>query len=306
MLFCTSNKRTMRRLSILLVALALTSVVQARQFTTASSFPPFEKWRAAVLAGDSSALSALYTKSPAPEITGPGKKPIALPDEVAFWSAFKSQGLANLTAQIVQQEQPSPDIHTLVVQLTLTMKPGVSPRKQFVAMRQNWFRQGDQWYLGIATHSAATRLRQPLENKEIYQNVDANKEIAEAVHTASTTHRRVLLVFGGNWCFDCHVLDEAFHSPEIAPTLNKSFVVTHIDIGQMDKNLDVAKKYDIPLERGVPAIAVLDYDGKLLFSQKRGEFEAARSMAPEDILAFLNKWKPTTTSSHATPHAPAS
>jgi thioredoxin 1 len=297
----------MRRLSILFIfALAFAEVVHSRQFTTASSFPPFEKWRAAVLAGDSTALSALYTKSPAPEITGPGKKPIALPDEIAFWSSFKSQGLTNLSTQIVQQEQPTPDIHSIVVQLTLTMRTkDRGSHKQFVAMQQNWFRQGDQWYLGIASHSAATRLRQPLENKQIYQNVDANQEIAEAIHIASAAHKRILLVFGGNWCFDCHVLDEAFHSPEIAPTLNKSFVVAHIDIGQMDKNLDVAKKYDIPLERGVPAIAVLDSDGKLLFSQKRGEFEAARSMAPEDILAFLNKWKPTTTSAHATAHAPA-
>jgi hypothetical protein len=31
----------------------------------------------------------------------------------------------------------------------------------------------------------------------------------------------------------------------------------------------------------------------LLVSQKNQEFEKARSMAPEDILAFLNKWKPT-------------
>jgi thioredoxin 1 len=298
----------MRRLFILLVLLiALTSAVtlSARQFTTASSFPPFEKWRSAVLAGDSTALSALYTKSPAPEITGPGKKPVALPDEIAFWSSFKSQGLTNLTAQIVQQEQPTRDIHTIVVQLTLTMKQGGTSKKEYVAMQQNWFRQGDQWYLGIASHSAATRLRQPLENKQIYQNVDANQEIAEAIHTASAAHKRILLVFGGNWCFDCHVLDEAFHSPEIAPTLNKSFVVAHIDIGQMDKNLDIAKKYDIPLERGVPAIAVLDSDGKLLFSQKRGEFEAARSMAPEDILAFLNKWKPAATSLRSTAQAPA-
>jgi hypothetical protein len=43
-------------------------------------------------------------------------------------------------------------------------------------------------------------------------------------------------------------------------------------------NLDVAKQYDVPLERGVPAIAVLESEGKLLFSQKRGEFEAASSM----------------------------
>jgi hypothetical protein len=39
-------------------------------------------------------------------------------------------------------------------------------------------------------------------------------------------------------------------------------------------NVDVAKQYDVPLDRGVPAITVLESDGKLPFSQKRGEFEA--------------------------------
>jgi thioredoxin 1 len=102
----------------------------------------------------------------------------------------------------------------------------------------------------------------------------------------------VILVFGGNWCYDGHVLDAAFHSPEIAPTLNKNFVVVHVNIGEFDKNLNIADKYEVPLRKGVPASAVLDSNGKLLFSQKRGEFEAARSMAPEDVLVFLNKWKP--------------
>ncbi len=80
--------------------------------------------------------------------------------------------------------------------------------------------------------------------------------------------------------------------PEVAPALNHNFVVAHIDIGEYNKNLDLAKKYEVPLERGVPAAAVLDSDGKLLFSQKNQEFEKARSLAPDDILAFLNRWKP--------------
>jgi hypothetical protein len=282
----------MRRLAILLLGVFFAVAVFAAQTGSGVDFPPFEKWREAVLAGNSAALSALYTQSPAPQITGGDKKPISLQDEVAFWSGWKAQGLTNLTAQVVKEQQPSPEIHTLVLQLTLTMRNGGVAKKEFVAMGQNWFRQGDQWRLGIVQQTAATRLRQPLENKQIYDpNVNASEEIAEAVHTAEKEHKRVLLVFGGNWCFDCHVLDEAFHSPEIAPTLNKSFVVAHIDIGEMNKNLDVAEKYQIPLKRGVPAIAVLSSDGKLLFSQKQGEFEAARSMAPEDILAFLNKWK---------------
>jgi thioredoxin 1 len=136
-------------------------------------------------------------------------------------------------------------------------------------------------------------LAKPTEKRVIYPaNVDAEAEIVEALANAAKTNRRVILVFGGNWCYDCHVLDAAFHSPEIAPTLNKNFVVVHVNIGEFDKNLNIADKYEVPLKKGVPASAVLESDGKLLFSQKRGEFEAARSMATQDVLAFLNKWKP--------------
>jgi thioredoxin 1 len=292
----------MRPLTLILCTLVLATIASAHQSASTVPFPAFEKWRAAVLAGDSSALNSLYSQSPAPQLVGPGKQPHSVSDEVSFWSSWKSQGLTNISAQIVDQRDQGPDLHVLAVQLSLTTKQGAISKKQFVAISQTWVRQNGQWHIIATQHSAATRLRQPLENKEVYpQNVDAHQEIAEALRAAAANHKRLLVVFGGNWCFDCHVLDEAFHSPEIAPTLNKSFVVVHVDIGQMDKNLDVAKKYDIPLERGVPAIAVLDSDGKLLFSQKRGEFEAARSMAPEDILAFLNKWKPAAyTASHAT------
>ena len=81
-----------------------------------------------------------------------------------------------------------------------------------------------------------------------------------------------------------------------APTLNKNYVVVHINIGEYDKNLDLADKYNVPLKKGVPAAAVLRNDGTLLTSQRNGEFEKARSMAAEDVLAFLNKWKPTSKS----------
>ena len=37
---------------------------------------------------------------------------------------------------------------------------------------------------------------------------------------------------------------------------------------------------------------MLDSDGKPLYSQKGGEFEKARALAPEDLQQFLNKWKP--------------
>ena len=147
--------------------------------------------------------------------------------------------------------------------------------------------------LPLTPSSSAAARREAPQKKDLYPaSADAKKEIDEALHSALSAHKRVLVVFGANWCGDCHALDDAFHSAELAPTLQKYFVVVHVDIGHGEKNLDLAQKYEVPLKRGIPAIAVLDSSGKLLFSQKQGEFEAARSLANADILAFLNKWKP--------------
>ncbi|HET6142680.1 MAG TPA: hypothetical protein VFE02_04175, partial [Candidatus Acidoferrales bacterium] len=63
-------------------------------------------------------------------------------------------------------------------------------------------------------------------------------------------------------------------------------------VGNYDVNLDLAKKYEIPLNKGVPSLAILDPDGTLLVSQKNGEFESTVRIGPEDVLEFLKKWKP--------------
>jgi hypothetical protein len=75
--------------------------------------------------------------------------------------------------------------------------------------------------------------------------------------------------------------------------VEKNFQVVHVDIGDDGKkNNDLAAEYKIPLDKGVPALAILGADGKLLYSQQNGEFESARSLDPDDVITFLNKWKP--------------
>ena len=74
--------------------------------------------------------------------------------------------------------------------------------------------------------------------------------------------------------------------------LNRNYEVVHIDVGEGDKNQDIMQQYNVPMKKGIPAIAVLDAHGKLLYSQQGGEFEKARALGPQDVLAFLNKWKP--------------
>ncbi len=120
---------------------------------------------------------------------------------------------------------------------------------------------------------------------------DAKKEIAAKLKRAGSEKKRVLLVFGANWCYDCHVLDRALHEGAAGKVVQESFLVVHVDIGEGDKNLELAKKYKIPVEKGVPAVAILDSAGNLLYSSGAGEFESARTMMKKDLVAFLTNWK---------------
>lgn len=281
------------RFPFLLLALAFFACGAVGQESPATGFAPLEQWRLAVSAGDAAALTQLFVTSQSPQIKSLDGKDIALQDEVSFWAGWKDKGLSDVRVEILQEQTPRPKTHVVIAQVTLFVKSSGMTKKYYVGMAQGWVQVGEAWQLVYVQRQDATRLKQPMEQKDLYPAAaDAKSEIAEAIHSATAARKRILIIFGANWCYDCHVLEEAFHSPELSPTVESSFEVVHVDIGQMDKNLDVAKQYDVPLDRGVPALAVLESDGKLLFSQKRGEFEAARSMAPEDILDFLNKWKP--------------
>jgi thiol:disulfide interchange protein len=120
----------------------------------------------------------------------------------------------------------------------------------------------------------------------------AKADVAAALRTAAATHKRVLLDFGGNWCGDCRVLDLYMENATNAPIVRANYVVVHINVGYMDQNLDLARQYEVPLQKGVPALAVLNDKGRLLYSQKQGEFESMRRMESSTVTQFLIQWKP--------------
>ncbi|HEV2136924.1 MAG TPA: thioredoxin family protein [Terracidiphilus sp.] len=142
----------------------------------------------------------------------------------------------------------------------------------------------------LALFSSAARPAAP----DIYpQSSQARPDLAAALHTAAASHKRVILDFGGNWCPDCVVLDRYFHDAQNAPIVKANYVVVHVNVGHFDANTDLAQRYGIPLRKGVPALAVLESNGKLLYSQSSGQFEAMSRLESSALTQFLIKWKPT-------------
>jgi thiol:disulfide interchange protein len=126
-------------------------------------------------------------------------------------------------------------------------------------------------------------------NRDLYsETANASADIAAAMATARREHKRILLDFGANWCGDCQVLDYYYQQPPNAELLAKYYIIVHIDTGHVDHNVDVAKKYHVPIAHGIPSLAVIDAHGNVLYAEHEKEFEHT---SKEAITAFLNRWK---------------
>ncbi len=268
--------------------------------TSASTgFDPLDQWKAAVLAGDKAALSGFYmTTPPARAKTSQGET-LDPAEEPAFWASLKPAGLNRLDVKVLEEKTIQPGVMALTLRIEADRKNGAEEDSSIISCAQVWLQKLGDWKIvstqrGDPAEKQARRLPEPAKpNTQLYPPAEeAPSEISTALAAAAKDHKRVLLVFGGNWCYDCHVLDTTFRSKAFAPLVNANYHVIHINVGNYDANLDLAKKYEIPLEKGVPSLAILDPDGKLVVSQKKGEFESTVRIGPEDVLEFLKKWKP--------------
>lgn len=139
------------------------------------------------------------------------------------------------------------------------------------------------WLLGGALALTAGAAELPYNGQ-----ADAATDLQYALGAALRDHKNVLVVFGANWCPDCRELDKALHGSSQA-LIDSRFDVVKIDVGNFDKNLEIANRYDNPISKGIPAVVVLDAQNHIVYSTKGGELANARRMGETGIYDFLSR-----------------
>jgi thioredoxin-related protein len=144
---------------------------------------------------------------------------------------------------------------------------------------------------GAQTNSITSATNQT-KRPDIYdESADGSKQIAEAVETATKEHKRVLLMFGANWCGWCHKLHTLFETnKDIADELKNNYVIAMIDVNK-EHNADLYSKYRQD-SFGIPFLVVLDSDGKYLLTQHTAVLEEGDHHSPQKVMTFLKEWAP--------------
>ena len=125
------------------------------------------------------------------------------------------------------------------------------------------------------------------------ETADARAEIQRALGEAQRANVPVLVVFGANWCGDCKVLDLAFPEWCVRAAYRQELQSREGECRQVDRNVDIAESYGVPLKNGIPAVAVLSRQGKVIYATRAGELADAQQMGDNGIYEFFRKVAPS-------------
>jgi protein disulfide-isomerase len=118
---------------------------------------------------------------------------------------------------------------------------------------------------------------------------DAKGDLERALTAAKREQKPVLVIFGANWCADCRALDRSLTTGKNAELVGREFKVIKVDVGQFDRNLDIAARYGNPIKKGIPAAVVLSPRNEVLYATRAGELADARHMSETGIYDFFKR-----------------
>jgi thiol:disulfide interchange protein len=138
-----------------------------------------------------------------------------------------------------------------------------------------------------ATPRESAESRAPIYNPA----ADAKADVAAALVKAKQDHKRVLVMFGGNWCIWCHRLHGVLlKDAEIASIVQRKYELIMVDV---NNNKPLLADYDKGREQhGYPFLTILDADGRVLVNQETDVLEKDKGYDIEKVKTFLLKWAP--------------
>ena len=79
--------------------------------------------------------------------------------------------------------------------------------------------------------------------------------IAEARARAARNHKFLMVEFGADWCSDCAQLSKSLEDEKRRDQFQKEFEVLYVDVGEFNRNLDIAKSLGIDVTEAIPTAA---------------------------------------------------
>ena len=99
--------------------------------------------------------------------------------------------------------------------------------------------------------------------------------------------KQPIVIFGGNWCPDCRVLEGTIKMPLIKRFMDKHYRILHIDVGRYEINMNLMDYFGVAREEGVPRVLVFDMNKNIINSSTTKEWTTARDRRQQEIFNYF-------------------
>ena len=115
-------------------------------------------------------------------------------------------------------------------------------------------------------------------------------QLDEFIDLSISKGKQPVVIFGGNWCPDCRILEGTLAMPTIKKFLQQHYQVMHIDIGRYNRNMELMDHLNIESKKGVPRVVILDLEKNIVNSSTSSEWTTARDRKQQEIYNYFQKF----------------
>jgi thioredoxin 1 len=112
-------------------------------------------------------------------------------------------------------------------------------------------------------------------------------EVSQGFTRARGQGKFLMVEFGADWCPDCRLLSQELHKAPVRDYLSQNFVLVHVDVGEFDRNMNVAKSLGVNVGQGIPTAVFFTPEGRRIGATDHGELARASRDGSQDLLTFL-------------------
>lgn len=125
---------------------------------------------------------------------------------------------------------------------------------------------------------------------------DAAADVDAALIEAASSDKNAIIVMGANWCHDSRALAGWFETERFQTLLSENFVLRYVDVGQKNRNIDIARRFGLDEVVGTPTVIVTDTAGRVKNLETAPTWRNAASRDEDDIYTYFANLTPARTS----------
>ena len=116
---------------------------------------------------------------------------------------------------------------------------------------------------------------------------DANLDVDIALAAAKAGDRPAIFVFGANWCHDSRGLAARMADERVASLVSDQYVLTWVDIGRSNRNMDVLRRFGVNEIFGTPVIVITDGDGEIINDDTMHDWRNSSTRSVDEVYSYL-------------------